>query len=290
MNNVEQILSEAYKLFEDKEFDASLQKVEEANNLLDQVPEDKQDEKYYQTRSGAENLNGFNYLSKQEIEKARECYEKSLEYNPNSSQGCAGLGEVFYLCKMDYEAKVMFEWAIDYNPNNQFAIAELAKVNKSLALPENHNTLNVGTTLKKGTLLYKGIGEAYQSFYMGDYEKALEKLGDVEKVFEFGILSNDTKHKIASLENFRGFNLLALQRIDEAQEAFEKALNMNPDSSQACAGLGEVFYLKKDENKSKTMFEWGVKNNPQNVFAIEGLAKVNNLLGLDETNNSIVSN
>jgi Tfp pilus assembly protein PilF len=93
--------------------------------------------------------------------------------------------------------------------------------------------------------------------------------------------------KIASLENFKGFNLLALYRMDEARDSFEKALNINPVSSQACAGLAEIFYLLEEDQNAKTMFEWAVKNNPENKFAVSGLEKSNTNLGLDADHNTL---
>ncbi len=35
------------------------------------------------------------------------------------------------------------------------------------------------------------------------------------------------------------------------------------------------------------MYEWGVKNNPQNQFAIGGLSKVNKTLGHHENHNTL---
>ena len=42
--------------------------------------------------------------------------------------------------------------------------------------------------------------------------------------------------------------------------------------------------------KGKTMFEWAIKNNPGNLFAVSGLAKVNRDLGLEESHNNLVLN
>ena len=61
----------------------------------------------------------------------------------------------------------------------------------------------------------------------------------------------------------------------------------NPNSSQACAGLGEVLFLSGKDKEAKTMYEWGVKNNPLNQFAVEGLIKVNKVLGIQENHNTL---
>ena len=77
---------------------------------------------------------------------------------------------------------------------------------------------------------------------------------------------------------------------NSAKTCFENALNLNPNSSQACAGLGEILFLDEKDDEAKTMFEWGVKNNPANQFALAGLEKANQNLGLESVHTSYMSN
>lgn len=294
MDKLSTLLDEAYDLFTSKEFTASLEKLQVAQKMLGEVtlsseiPEDKRSD----TRASIENFKGFNYLSLGETEKAQECFEKSISINPNSSQACAGLGELFYLQGMDYEAKIMFEWAIENNTMNQFAIAGLHKVNISLNLPEDHNTLNSESSFYeiKNNQFFYHLKEAYKLFNEKRHEESLSKLEIAEKVLRTRKDSFNNNTRIASLENFRGFNLLALDRVQEARKIFEKALSINPSSSQACAGLGEIFYLLGRDSEAKTMFEWSVINNEKNHFAKTRLAKLNLEMGLPEEDNSLLSN
>ncbi len=84
-------------------------------------------------------------------------------------------------------------------------------------------------------------------------------------------------------------NIYMLKKdLIKAKDYFEQALNQNPASSQACAGLGEIFFLSKMYNESKTMYEWAVVNDVNNAAAGEGLAKVNKKLGFPGNHNSIV--
>ena len=71
---------------------------------------------------------------------------------------------------------------------------------------------------------------------------------------------------------------------------YEKSLVVCPNSSEACAGLGEVFYLAELDEQSKAMFEWALKSNSENEVARRGLAKVNGLLGLRSDHNSLCEN
>ncbi|RMD49524.1 MAG: tetratricopeptide repeat protein [Ignavibacteria bacterium] len=293
MDKLSTLLDEAYDLFNKKEFKASLEKLQEAQNILgsvtehDTVPEDRRSD----TRASVENFKGFNYLSLGQTEKAQECFEKALSINPNSSQACAGLAEIFYLQGMDYESKIMFEWAIENNTMNQFAIAGLKKVNKALNLPEDHNTLNTEASFfeVKNNQFFDTLKEAYKLFNEKKYEDSLKTLNAAEKVLKTRKDKFNSSTRIASLENFRGFNLLALDRVEEARKSFEKALSINPSSSQACAGLGEIFYLLGRDSEAKTMFEWAVVNNEKNHFARTRLSKLNTEMGLPADDNSLLT-
>ena len=61
-----------------------------------------------------------------------------------------------------------------------------------------------------------------------------------------------------------------------------------------CTALSLKLYLKclltlegKDK-EAKTMYEFAVKNNPDNQFAMGGLEKVNKILNLSEENNNLL--
>jgi len=58
-------------------------------------------------------------------------------------------------------------------------------------------------------------------------------------------------------------------------------LNLNPESSQACTGLAEILLIEGLQNP-KLCLNGGVKNNPNNIIAVEGLKKVNFLLGISD--------
>lgn len=279
MNQLETLFGQAYEHFERRDFNTAIEKLNDAEKFITHNdPENT---------ASILNFKGFNYLGMNALEEARDCFEKSISINPSSSQACAGLGEVFYLCELDAEAKIMYEWALDFNPSNQFAQKGLSKVNENLGLPENHNTLNLDTTVSKKDSFYGLIGEAYRLFGERKYAETLNVIKQAELFFNRNSLTRDSSTKISTLENFKGFNYLALQNAEEAKTAFEKALQLNPTSSQACAGLGEVFFLQEMEEQSKMMFEWAVKNNPSNAFAVSGLAKVNGLLGYPDNHSSL---
>ena len=83
---------------------------------------------------------------------------------------------------------------------------------------------------------------------------------------------------------------LILKDLESAKNYFEETLKLNPSSSDACFGLGQVFYQAEMFEQSKTMLEWAVKNNPQNNNAIEALKTVNQNLSLPGNHNSLFEN
>ena len=135
------------------------------------------------------------------------------------------------------------------------------------------------------------VDSAYDYFNTKKYSESLEVLSQVDEVLDTESISDKEKATIrVSLLNLKGFNYLGLNSLDRATEMYAGALEINPDSSQACAGLGEVFHMQYKEEEAKTMFEWAIKNNPGNLFAVSGLAKVNRDLGLEESHNNLVLN
>ncbi|NWF90421.1 MAG: glycosyltransferase [Ignavibacteriaceae bacterium] len=68
---------------------------------------------------------------------------------------------------------------------------------------------------------------------------------------------------------------------------FEEALKLNPSSSDACFGLGQILFNDEFFEAAKTMFEWAVKNNPQNQTAFGALKTVNEILSLPQNHNSL---
>ena len=287
MEVLENTVTEAYSLFSQKDYTTAL-------NVLDSSDSKIQDELTKKTQTqrdvylaSVQNLRGFICLGLEDNSEAQNCFEKALQYNPNSSQACAGLGEIFYLQGKDEEAKVMFEWALDLNSDNRFAENGLARVNQSLGLPKTHNSLEADSMSKEELAIFnKCIVDAYKLFKERKFSESLVKIIKAEELVMDGIMSNSALEKISSLENFKGFNYLAINDNESAQVSFEKALNLDPYSSQACAGLGELFYLNKMDVEAKNMYEYAVAYDSENEFAATGLAKVNKILGLSETDNT----
>ncbi len=132
------------------------------------------------------------------------------------------------------------------------------------------------------------LNKVYKLFSLKAYEKAIDALEQTKDLFYANFEDGGENTLICVYENLKGFNYLGLNDPAKARQCFENALQLDPGSSQACTGLGETFYLDGMDREAKVMFEWAVKNNPENKMAEEGLKKVNSILCLKETDNSLV--
>ena len=216
---------------------------------------------------------------------ARQSFEKSLNILPDSSTACAGLGEIFYLDGKDVEAKTMYEWGVKNDPDNQIAVKGLKKVNEMLGLAPGDNSLNAQKSLEEQ--IEELFTEAHTLYENKYFNESLAVLTELEKFIEN---SKEELHPetIVSIINLLGYNHLGLEEIEKARKSFEKALNINPSSSAACAGLGELYVIHEMNEEAKTMYEWAVKNNPENLSAVDSLSKVNLKLGFGKNHNSLV--
>ena len=276
------LVTEAYELFNKNKFNESLEKLFVAEKYFNGHLTNPTNVNF---AAAFFNLKGFNYLGIDEIENARECFERALNLEPNSSEACAGLGEYFYMNNNNENAKIMFEFAVKNNPNNTFAAEELLKINSDLEADDASAFQDEDTEVRIKENLNQILNSVYELFQLKKYQEANDVLKNMEDLFYSQVeIENDL---VSSYENLKGIVLLSLNKNNEAKEAFEAALVTNPNSSQACAGLGEVFFLSGKDKEAKTMYEWGVKNNPFNQFAMEGLIKVNKVLGLLENHNTL---
>ncbi len=220
-------------------------------------------------------LRGTISLSQNSLESARIDFEKALKSNPNSSEACLGLGQYFF-AKGQYEnSKTMFEWAVKNNPEHPAAQKALANVNSKLNLSVTDSSLNPKSQQSEINAKKEPLDEASELFAQKNYQQALLKLFETRKQYEVNL---------ASVENFIAFNYLELNEIDKTREAAERALKLNPFSSQAYATLGEIYYRDKNYSEAKKMFEIALRFNSANNFAKTGLEYTEQALGTSRGN------
>ncbi|MGE5681145.1 MAG: tetratricopeptide repeat protein [Bacillota bacterium] len=275
MKILEEIFNDAYKCFVQKRYSDCVLNLRRSEQYAESL-----DPNFLVV---AENLKGMSFLGLGEINLAREAFEKALKTDPASSQACAGLGEIFFLNKQDVQAKTMFEYAVQNNPENQIAVNGLAKVNELLNLPADHNSL-ISETKFKNPDFRNVVIESSELFSKGQFEEAIVGINSIEEKLENDLL--DLRDLLTEMLNMKAAAYLNLNDFEQARLSFEKALNISPDSSTACWGLGEIFYRTNMLTEAKTMYEWALKHDDSNIAAQEGILKVERSMNPSENANS----
>ena len=271
---------------EEKEFQAALKKI---NSLLVNFDPQKA-QQHNISKVSLLNLAGNIALMMNDPDSARNYFESALNEDKESSSACTGLAEIFIIEENYEAAKTMYEFAFKLDPDNKNVVNKLEEVNSLLGNIggneieiEKQNNMIEDQILKSITIDSDNLViEAYELFNKNKFNESLEKLFVAEKYFN-GHLTNPTNVNFAAaFFNLKGFNYLGINDLETAKECFERALNLEPNSSEACAGLGEYFYMNNNNENAKIMFEFAVKNNPNNTFAAEELLKINSDLEADD--------
>jgi glycosyltransferase involved in cell wall biosynthesis/lipoprotein NlpI len=137
---------------------------------------------------------------------------------------------------------------------------------------------------KNGIHLEKKIFEFSQNFGVGtngNTDSIIQTLINLVND-ENAIVDKDFYLEV--LYGLRGSYFLTFGDLETAQIHFESALNYDSESSDACAGLAEVFYQTGIYNTAKEMFEWALKLDDKNQFAEERLQKINRENNMQNTN------
>ncbi|MCL5030009.1 MAG: tetratricopeptide repeat protein [Bacteroidetes bacterium] len=266
MENYKDLFLQAYDLYTKGETELAIHKLNEAERLYD--PEDSPD------GFNLEDLfilRGTIHFSTNNLEQAKSDFERALKENNSSSEACLGLGQYFIAKGLFENAKTMFEWAVKNNPEHPGAQKALANVNSKLNLSMADNSLSAGNNQPAKKEKSDPLDEAAELFAQKKYKEALTKLFETRKQHE---------EVLASIENFIAFNYLELNDDVKTKEAAERALKLNPFSSQAYATLGEIYFREKNNSAAKTMFEIALKHNPENNFARTGLQNVEQAMGI----------
>lgn len=271
-NEYNQMIERARINIADEEYDMALKNVEYAITLF----RDEEEETYLMPLTDLLSFAGNIAIILNDNDRARVFFENELRLNPASSSACVGLGDVLMNSELTAEAKTMYEWGVKNDPSNKFALDRLVNTNRLLNLPDEDN-MQLQSDFKSKSI-EEVLNECFVFFEKGDWEEAIQYINQAESCMDEEYLQNNSIEDIAAFYNMKGFIYLGLKDNENARISFEKALNTNPASSQACVGLGEIFFQKGQYESAKVMFEWGIKNNEANQIALDSLEKVNNKL------------
>lgn len=122
--------------------------------------------------------------------------------------------------------------------------------------------------------------------HIADNELDLAEKSVYEAVKTFD--NNNSVITYIDLLNLGGNISLANNNLDAAAEYFETELTENSNSSSACLGLGQILFIREQFEQAKVMFEWAIRYDSDNQYAVKFLAEVNEKLGHSVNHMSVV--
>jgi DNA-binding winged helix-turn-helix (wHTH) protein/TolB-like protein len=164
------------------------------------------------------------YLASQrtaeEMKKAAESFQKSVELDSNFAEAYAGLADTKFLL-------------YDYSVSLEKSLIDSAKDDLNRALVLKPNLAEAFVT--RGTI---------EESYDWDWESADKSL---RKAIEFSPNNSLARYRYGAI-------LLRLGRFDEARIHLEKAIELDPRSIVAYANLGMNFHCKKDYSTAEAYY------------------------------------
>ena len=203
------------------------------------------------------------------LQDARNYYQKVLELDPNHSQTLNNLGAIFLVLGERLKAKNCYEKVIELNPNYADAHNNLGNILKELgerlkakecyekAISINPNYLNAHYNL--GTT-FRELGERLKA--KNCYEKVIE-----------------LNPNYVDAHNSLGIILKELGEIEKAKECYEKAISINPNYLNAHYNLGTTFRELGERLKAKNCYEKVIELNPNYADAHNSLGVILKELG-----------
>lgn len=203
---------------------------------------------------------GIAWSQKEEMEKAKECYERALMIDPKFDLAYYNLGWAYLSGRnKDYkEAKRHFSMALQLNPDYKeasYAMGmtyayqndyELAKVylGKAIKLDERYLT-----------------GYKWRGIVNGEMKKNQEAVLDFNKAIELDPQNPDLRIRRAKI-------LCESGRLDDAVSDLRFALSIKPDDSRIYLYLGNVYAKTKDKKKALRHYDKALELSPDYAEAL----------------------
>lgn len=243
--------------------------------------------------------NGVEFANKNENEKAVKEFQKALKIDADNEEAMYNLACTYSDMGEYLKSYELFKTIINKNPKNINAFNNLAlmyarqgKYNDALYIYEKGIEHN-----QDAALLYNNRGNIY--FEMGNYVEALKNFKKAseldpiysERLYHLGIsnylkeesviddaiknleqLAKKNMHKAKDIHDL-GVAYMERRMYDKAIEAFNKAINIDPNYLSAFINLGFAYQYKEDYVKAIQAFEKAIILNPKS-------AKLYNTIGL----------
>lgn len=208
---------------------------------------------------------GSTYIDQGNLDMGLSYYQKALELDPYYSLAYLAIGD-FYLRQKDFnQSLVNLKKALELDPDEPDIYELLAEAYIGLGQYQSAiDASNKGLKLAPNNAsLYISLGNVYRA--MGDSKKAEEYLSKGRS------LQSKTSylyhHNLGVEYKFDG-------KIDEAEEEFKKALELEPKLVDSYIPLSRIYESKYGKDKAIELLEKGIQQNPEALELYDELGMI----------------
>lgn len=223
---------------------------------------------------------GLVYLEMNQTGEARFLFNQALRKNPRNADAIAGLGKAVEAEGDEEEAKLLYQSALDVNPSNLLALSYLA----SYYMAEHE---------------YERAEKIYQKITTLDPKALWARLSLLESRVQSSLLKGENS-RIATYASIylkliqeypnepEAYILLAklaikIKQPDDAIKVLNQGLKVLPDSNELKNTLGFAYIEERELNKARTLFDDILRVDPENVEALSGRGRVEELAGNNDS-------
>ncbi len=196
---------------------------------------------------------GYSFYRKKENEKALECFNKSLEFNPINGYAWNAKGWSLHEMGRSEEALKCLDKAVDLKPN-----APVIWNSKGELLDRLERTVEAMSCYEKAIEVRSNFSLAWSN--KGHLLGRLGKLNEA-------IICCDRAIKIKPNDddalNIKGWCLISLSKNIQSLDCFDKAIEINPKFASPWVGKGQALHNLKRYNEAIMCYDRAIKLEPK---------------------------
>ena len=186
------------------------------------------------------NKKGYAYYQLGRTEEAIKCFDKALQYNPNSAYSMF-YKSLVYMGLEDYEnAQDMIVQALNILPDNSEFLNNYCVI--LIRLGRNEEAIDIAN---KALIIEPDSVETYTNKAF-----ALENLNRFEEAIECYDKALKINPNFFEAWHNKAYSFENLNMLDEAIECYEKALELSPNNSQILSNIAMLYVKKGDFDKA----------------------------------------
>ena len=223
---------------------------------------------------------GFAYLAKKDYVHSRKMFLKTLKLDPQNPDGYAGLGDLAGIKKKWKEAEEYLQKALEIDPLNTAALSSLGL----LRIAEKHYD-EAFKIFEQLQLQFPHAEWVKEDLENARYAPALDEITQLEARGELEEALKRYQEIVAKTQDnpyyYMGIGQLyvRLRKYNEAEDAFRKGLEINPDLNELRVGLGYAYLYDKDLENARKWLVKALKEEPKDPEGLAGFGRVNALEG-----------